>query len=46
MMAPCPWYTRTRLFRPSAVSSCGVNVWNAMSISPRSTASFIVDDFE
>ena len=45
MIAPAPWYTRTLRERPSDASSVGVNVWNAMSISPRSTPSFIVDDF-
>ena len=44
--APCPWNTRRPLCSDRDVSSVGVNVWNAMSISPRWSASFIVDDFE
>ena len=41
-----PWWTLSPSVFASEVSSVGVNVWNAMSISPRCRASFIVDDFE
>ena len=46
MAAPLPEYTRSPLALRSDASSVGVNVWKAMSISPRWTASFMVDDLE
>src|SRR5207302_11206180 len=46
MATPCPEWTTSDFCLPIAASSVGVNVWNAMSIEPCWSASFIVDDFE
>ena len=45
MRPPGPVWTLIPLAFWSDVSSVGVNVWNAMSISPFCRASFIVEDF-
>ena len=46
MTTPSPACTLMPLALPSEMSSVGVKSRNAMSISPRWRASFIVDDFE
>jgi len=46
MTVPFPAWTVMPLALASDAYSVGVKVWNAMSISPRWSASFMVEDFE